>query len=92
MMDTDLTRADLANVLRDVVENPDALAAITDETRFLEDLGMDSISLVALVFLCEERFEVSVSEGALEGVDLRTVGQVVSFMNQFKSRMAACEP
>ena len=43
--------------------------AVTDDARFKEDLDADSLDLVELVMGLEERFDISVPEEDLEGVD-----------------------
>jgi acyl carrier protein len=47
--------------------------AVTEDARFKEDLDADSLDLVELVMGLEERFDISVPEEDLEGVE--TVGQ-----------------
>jgi acyl carrier protein len=51
---------------------------VTDEARFKEDLDADSLDLVELVMGLEERFDISVPEEDLEGVD--TVGKAVDLV------------
>ena len=52
--------------------------AVTFEARFKEDLDADSLDLVELVMGLEERFDISVPEEDLEGVN--TVGQAVDMV------------
>ncbi|MEX0664521.1 MAG: acyl carrier protein [Acidimicrobiia bacterium] len=54
---------------------PDVVA---DAARFKEDLDADSLDLVELVMGLEERFDISVPEEDLEGVD--TVGKAVDLV------------
>jgi acyl carrier protein len=51
---------------------------VTDAARFKEDLDADSLDLVELVMGLEERFDISVPEEDLEGVD--TVGKAVDLV------------
>ncbi|MEZ5169526.1 MAG: acyl carrier protein [Acidimicrobiia bacterium] len=51
---------------------------IVDSARFKEDLDADSLDLVELVMGLEERFEIDVPEGDLEGVD--TIGKAVDLV------------
>ena len=50
-------------------------SAVTEEARFKEDLDADSLDLVEFVMALEERFDISVPEEDLDGVD--TVGQAL---------------
>ena len=51
---------------------------VTEDARFKEDLDADSLDLVELVMGLEERFDISVPEEDLEGVN--TVGQAVDLV------------
>lgn len=51
---------------------------VTESARFKEDLEADSLDLVELVMGLEERFDISVPEEDLEGVD--TVGKAVDLV------------
>ena len=51
---------------------------LTSETRFLEDLGADSLDLATLVMALEEEFNETISEDQLPG--LTTVGAVVELI------------
>jgi acyl carrier protein len=51
---------------------------VTEDARFKEDLDADSLDLVELVMGLEERFDISVPEEDLDGVN--TVGQAVDMV------------
>ena len=53
-------------------------SAVTEEARFKEDLDADSLDLVEFVMALEERFDISVPEEELDGVD--TVGQSLTLV------------
>jgi acyl carrier protein len=53
-------------------------SAITEEARFKEDLDADSLDLVEFVMALEERFDISVPEEDLEGID--TVGEALTLV------------
>ena len=53
-------------------------SAVTEEARFKEDLDADSLDLVEFVMALEERFDISVPEEDLEGVD--TVGHALTLV------------
>jgi acyl carrier protein len=61
------------------------------ETRFVADLGLASLELIGLVFLCEQAFSVSlISEPGLLAT-LHTVGQTVDALRQLQG-LRSCEP
>ncbi len=51
-----------------------------DELRLVEDLGVDSLTLLELISLAEEVFQLSIGNDDLPA--LRTVGDVVRFLNR----------
>ena len=55
-------------------------AYITEETRFKEDLGADSLDLFELVMAFEEEYEVNIPSEELE--TLSTVGDVIRYMQE----------
>ena len=54
------------------------LARITDESRFVEDLGAESIQSIELIAAFEEEFDIEMDEEAATGV--KTVGTAVEFI------------
>ena len=55
--------------------NPDD---ITMDSNLSKDLGINSIELADLIMLCEEKFEIEISED--ESTDFNTVGDVVNYL------------
>jgi acyl carrier protein len=53
-------------------------SAVTEDARFKEDLDADSLDLVEFVMALEERFDISVPEEDLEGID--TVGEALTLV------------
>ncbi len=53
-------------------------AQVTESARFKEDLEADSLDLVELVMGLEERFDISVPEEDLDGVE--TIGKAVDLV------------
>jgi acyl carrier protein len=53
-------------------------SAVTEEARFKEDLDADSLDLVEFVMALAERFDISVPEEDLDGVE--TVGQALTLV------------
>ena len=54
-------------------------ARITDESRFVEDLGAESVQSIELVAAFEEEFDIEMDEEAALGV--RTVGTAIEFIS-----------
>ena len=66
-----------------VAENLNVDAAdLTEETKFVDDLGADSLDLVELVMAFEEEFEVSIPED--EVAKLTSVGEVLKYVEAHK--------
>ena len=51
---------------------------IVDTSRFMEDLGADSLDVVELIMGLEDEFGVEISDEEAEGI--RTVGDAVKFI------------
>jgi acyl carrier protein len=55
---------------------------VTLEKSFVEDLNADSLDLTELIMTLEERFDCEISEEEAE--KLKTVGDVVAYVNKLK--------
>ena len=53
---------------------------ITNEARFIEDLGADSLDTVELIMQFEEEFDIEISDEEAEG--LTTIGKSVDYINR----------
>ena len=53
---------------------------VTDEARFVEDLGASSMESVELIAAFEEEFDIDIDEQAALGV--KTVGHAVTFIEE----------
>ena len=51
---------------------------VTEEARFIEDLGADSIGVMELVMKMEEEFGLQIPDEDIE--KLRTVGDVINYI------------
>ena len=72
--------SDVEKRVKDVVEKTlkvDA-ARVTDEARFIEDLGAESIQSIELIAAFEEEFDIDMDEEAATAV--KTVGGAVTFI------------
>ncbi len=56
-------------------------AKITDESRFVQDLGAESVQSLELVAAFEEEFEIEMDEDA--SLQVQTVGKAVDFIKKY---------
>ena len=54
------------------------LARVTDESRFVEDLGAQSMQSIELIAAFEEEFDIEIDEE--EAVTVKTVGKAVDYI------------
>jgi len=74
--------SDVQKRVKDVVVRTLKIDAgrITDESRFVEDLGAESIQSVELIAAFEEEFDIEMDEEAATAV--KTVGKAVEFIEE----------
>lgn len=65
------------------------VSMLTPETTLAGDLMLDSISLVSLMALSEERFGISLAEHAESVAELRTVGDALDLMGRLTAMAEA---
>jgi acyl carrier protein len=58
------------------------------ETRFVQDLGLESLQLIGLVYLCEQTFNVSLVSRAGLLATLHTIGQTVDALAELQRSSA----
>lgn len=58
---------------------------VTPDKRFVEDLNADSLDQTELIMTFEERLGLEISED--EAQELRTVGDVITFINKKKAEV-----
>jgi acyl carrier protein len=69
-------REGLASILEEVADvSP---SDVTDDKSFVDDLDVDSLSMVEVVVAAEEKFGVSIPDDEVK--NLKTVGDAVSFI------------
>ena len=72
-----------------VVEQLDVTAdQVKEETRFVDDLGADSLDIAELVMEFEDQFDLNIPEDE-EGI--QTVGDAVNFIEQLIKKKEAGE-
>ncbi|NLN92600.1 MAG: acyl carrier protein [Candidatus Hydrogenedens sp.] len=55
-----------------------SLDEITDDARFIEDLGADSLDITELLMMLEEEFQIEIDEDSSQ---ISTVGDAVSYIS-----------
>ncbi len=78
MASADEIRAGLAEILNEVAD-VDA-DAVSDEKSFVDDLDVDSLSMVEVAMAAEEKFGVKIPDDELP--KLKTVGDAVSYIEK----------
>ena len=83
-----LQRSDILKRLKEVAAGkvPVDLARFSPEAR-LSDIGLDSFSLIELVFIAEEEFGIRIP---VEGLSVDTVGDVLDVISQRISTPNPC--
>lgn len=76
MASTEEIRTDLAEIVNDI-----AGVAVEDvqlDKSFVDDLGVDSLSMVEIIYGCEDKFGVSIPDE--DAKNLKTVGDAVAYI------------
>lgn len=70
------------NKVKEIILSELSISAdkITRESRLQEDLGADSLDAVELIMNVEDEFDIQISDD--EATDIKTVGQLVDFIDQ----------
>jgi acyl carrier protein len=68
----------LASIVNEVAGTP--VGDITPEKAFVDDLDIDSLSMVEVVMAAEDKFGVSIPDGEVK--NLKTVGDAVSYIEK----------
>lgn len=78
MASTEEIRSTLADIVNDL-----AGVAVEDvqlDKSFVDDLGVDSLSMVEIIYECEDRFEVEIPDE--DAKNLKTVGDAVAYIER----------
>ncbi len=75
-----MDRKEIFEKIRDIVVEELGVAPekVTEDARFIEDLGADSIGVMELVMKMEEEFDMKIPDEDIE--KLRTVGDVINYV------------
>ena len=78
MATTEEIRADLAEIVNEVAGIP--ADDVQQDKSFVEDLDVDSLSMVEVVVAAEEKFDVKIPDEEVK--TLKTVGDAVAFIER----------
>lgn len=82
---SDLSQQDILAGLADLINEETGIPAaeVTPEKSFVEDLDIDSLSMMTIVVNAQEQFDVEIPDEAV--TELKTVGDAVTFISAAKS-------
>ncbi len=73
---------DLKEKLGEYVDTP--LGEITEESRFIEDLGLNSFEFMSLLGYLEDEYDIEVDEDEI--MNIKTVGEAVKYIEGLKEQ------
>ena len=78
MATTEEIRTQLADIVNDVAGVDQADVQL--EKNFVDDLDVDSLSMVEIIYACEETFNISIPDE--DSKSLKSVGDAVSYIER----------
>ncbi len=78
MASTEEIRSDLADIVNDVAGV--APEDVQLDKSFVDDLGVDSLSMVEIIYACEDKFGVEIPDE--DSKNLKTVGDAVAYIER----------
>lgn len=81
MASTEEIRTDLAEIVNDIAGV--AAEDVQLDKSFVDDLGVDSLSMVEIIYGCEDKFGVSIPDE--DAKNLKTVGDAVAYIERADS-------
>ena len=76
MADKDQILADMADIVNDITGVDQS--EVTLEKSFVDDLDVDSLSMVEIIYACDEKFGVEIPDE--ESNNIKTVGDAVNYI------------
>ena len=80
MADKDQILADMADIVNDITGVDQS--EVTLEKSFVDDLDVDSLSMVEIIYACDEKFGVEIPDEASKNI--KTVGDAVNYIIEHK--------
>lgn len=81
MASTEEIRSDLAEIVNDVAGV--ATEDVQPDKSFVDDLGVDSLAMVEIIYACEDKFDVTIPDE--DSKNLKTVGDAVAYIERAKN-------
>lgn len=69
----------VVGLIKPYAKNQESLGALTNESKILEDLGVNSARLVDIVLAFEDEFDIEVEDEAAD--EIWTIGDAVKLIN-----------
>ncbi len=66
-----------------ILQELEPVEAIEEEMLLMEELGLDSLSMVTLLILLEDAFQIAFREEDMNPFDLRTAGDVIRLVEAY---------
>ena len=87
-----MTRQEIELKVREILTRKLAVdpARLAGSTRLAEDLGVDSVAVVALLFEIEEAFQLKIPDSDIEHV--RSVKDIVAYLDGWINKPAGTPP
>ena len=76
MADKDQILADMADIVNDITGVDQS--EVTFEKSFVDDLDVDSLSMVEIIYACDEKFSVEIPDE--ESKNIKIVGDAVNYI------------
>ena len=81
MADKDQILADMADIVNDITGVDQS--EVTFEKSFVDDLDVDSLSMVEIIYACDEKFGVEIPDE--ESKNIKTVGDAVNYIQKLEA-------
>lgn len=79
-VDTTVILNDLVDIITPYCNKNEVVKNVTKETRFIEDLGVNSARLVDIVIDIEDKFNVVIDDESADKI--RTIGDAITVIEQ----------
>ena len=79
-MDREQIREGLEEILATVTENPERAKEFTEKTSLREEVGLDSLQVVEMLFEIEEKFGAKIEDEEAQG--LQTIADVLDIVER----------
>lgn len=71
------------NKIADILQELCGVEAVAISDKLQDDLGLDSLGLVSMLLMIEERFDITLDESDMNPFDLVTVGDICLLLERY---------